>query len=129
MPTWFRSCDVGQRRRRLLAGLGLRANFNLRRPAGVWPGARPAGPPRPKAGRWRRASGAAGAALLRAILNTAVNDKRIKENPCRIDGADKESSPERPVLSVAEVYQLADAISVRYRALVPPRDVRQHAVG
>ena len=56
--------------------------------------------------------------LLRAILNTAAKDKRIKENPCQIDGADKESSPERPVLSVAEVYRLADAISPRYRALV-----------
>ena len=56
--------------------------------------------------------------LLRAVLNTAVNDKRIKENPCQIDGADKESSPERPVLSVAEVYRLADAVPPRYRALV-----------
>lgn len=56
--------------------------------------------------------------LLRAILNTAVIDKRIRENPCQIKGADKESSPERPVLSVAEVYRLADAIEPRYRALV-----------
>ena len=56
--------------------------------------------------------------LLRAILNTAVADKRIRENPCQIKGADKESSPERPVLSVPEVYRLADAIAPRYRALV-----------
>ena len=56
--------------------------------------------------------------LLRAVLNTAVNDKRLKENPCQIDGADKESSPERPVLSVAEVYRLANAVPPRYRALV-----------
>jgi integrase len=56
--------------------------------------------------------------LLRAILNTAVRDKRIKENPCQISGADKESSPERPVLSVPEVYRLADATAPRYRALV-----------
>jgi integrase len=56
--------------------------------------------------------------LLRAILNTAVRDKRIKENPCQISGADQESSPERPVLSVPEVYRLADAIEPRYRALV-----------
>jgi integrase len=56
--------------------------------------------------------------LLRAILNTALRDKRIKENPCQIEGADKESSPERPVLSVAEVYRLADAIAPRYRALI-----------
>src|SRR5690606_39059213 len=56
--------------------------------------------------------------LLRAILNTAVRDKRIKENPCQIPGADRESSPERPVLSVAEVFRIADAITPRYRALV-----------
>jgi integrase len=56
--------------------------------------------------------------LLRAVLNTAVRDKRIKENPCQIPGADRESSPERPVLSVAEVFQIADAITPRYRALV-----------
>ena len=56
--------------------------------------------------------------LLRAILNTAMKDKRIRENPCQIKGADRESSPERPVLSVAEVYRLAEAIEPRYRALI-----------
>jgi integrase len=56
--------------------------------------------------------------LLRAILNTAVRDKRIKENPCQIPGADRESSPERPVLSVAEVFRIAEVITPRYRALV-----------
>ncbi|WP_067451391.1 tyrosine-type recombinase/integrase [Actinomadura macra] len=56
--------------------------------------------------------------LLRAVLNTAVQDKRIKENPCQIPGADRESSPERPVLSVAEVFRIAEAIAPRYRALV-----------
>jgi integrase len=56
--------------------------------------------------------------LLRAILNTAVRDKRLRENPCQIRGADQESSPERPVLSVPEVYRLADAIEPRYRSLV-----------
>jgi integrase len=56
--------------------------------------------------------------LLRAVLNTAVRDRRIRENPCQIKGADKESSPERPVLSVPEVYRLAAAIEPRYRALI-----------
>jgi integrase len=56
--------------------------------------------------------------LLGAILNTAVRDERIRENPSQIKGADRESSPERPVLSVAEVYRLADAIEPRYRALI-----------
>jgi integrase len=61
---------------------------------------------------------AKGYRLLRAVLNTAVRDKRIKENPCQIPGADRESSPERPVLGVAEVFRIADAIAPRYRALV-----------
>ncbi|RCV49698.1 tyrosine-type recombinase/integrase [Marinitenerispora sediminis] len=56
--------------------------------------------------------------LMRAILNTAVSDRLIRENPCRIKGADKEDSEERPVLSVAEVFKVADAIKPRYRALV-----------
>jgi integrase len=56
--------------------------------------------------------------LLRAILNTAVRDKRIRENPCQLKGADKEPTAERPVLSVPEVYRLADAIEPRYRALI-----------
>ena len=50
--------------------------------------------------------------LLRAILSTAVTDQRIRENPCQIKGADKESSPERPVLSVPEMYRLADAATL-----------------
>jgi integrase len=56
--------------------------------------------------------------LLRAILNTAVDDGLIRSNPCRVKGADKETSPERPVLTVAHVYALADAIGLRYRALI-----------
>jgi integrase len=56
--------------------------------------------------------------LMRAILNTAVHDRRIRENPCQIKGADKEPTSERPVLSVRQVFDLADAISDRYRALV-----------
>jgi integrase len=56
--------------------------------------------------------------LLRAILNTAVDDGLIRGNPCRVKGADKETSPERPVLTVAQVFALADAIGPRYGALV-----------
>jgi integrase len=56
--------------------------------------------------------------LLRAIMNTAVDDGLIKRNPCRIKGAGKEDSPERPVLTVAQVYALADAIQPAYRALI-----------
>jgi integrase len=56
--------------------------------------------------------------ILRAMLNTAVDDELIKRNPCRIRGADRYEVPERPVLTVPEVYALADAIVPRYRLLV-----------
>jgi len=56
--------------------------------------------------------------LLKAILNTAVDDVIIRRNPCRIKGAGQEESAERPILTIAEVYALADAINPRYRVLV-----------
>ena len=56
--------------------------------------------------------------LLRAILNTALDDGAIRRNPCRIKGAGQEASPERPTLTIAQVYALADATDQRYRALV-----------
>ena len=55
--------------------------------------------------------------LLRAVFNTALDDGLIRRNPCRIKGADKEHSPERPVLTVAQIYALADAVGLRHRAL------------
>jgi integrase len=54
--------------------------------------------------------------LLKAVFNTAVDDGLIRHNPCRIKGAGQERSPERPVLTVPEVYALADAVGGRYRA-------------
>jgi integrase len=56
--------------------------------------------------------------LLKAVLNTALDDGVIRRNPCRIKGAGQEHSPERPVLTIGQVYALADAINPRYRALV-----------
>jgi integrase len=58
--------------------------------------------------------------LLRAVLNTAAaEDRIIRENPCRVRGADKENPAERPALTVAQVFALADAMpSPRYRVLV-----------
>ncbi|WP_405152199.1 site-specific integrase [Sphaerisporangium sp. NBC_01403] len=56
--------------------------------------------------------------LLKAVLTTAVDDQLIRRNPCRIKGAGQEKSAERPVLTVAQVYKLADTIEPRYRALV-----------
>ena len=56
--------------------------------------------------------------LLKAILNTAADDGLIRRNPCRIKGASVERSPERPVLSVRQVFDLAEVIGPRYRAMV-----------
>jgi integrase len=56
--------------------------------------------------------------VLKAVFNTAVDDGLIRRNPCRIKGAGQEKSAERPVLTVAQVYALADAADERYRALV-----------
>jgi integrase len=77
--------------------------------------------------RWRKRlidSGAKAATvakayrLLKAIMATAVDDGLIRRNPCRIRGASLDKSPERPVLTVPQVFALADAISQRYRALI-----------
>ena len=56
--------------------------------------------------------------LLRAVLNTAVDDGRIKRNPCRIKGADTTHAAERPVATVAQVFALAEAVGRQYRAFV-----------
>jgi integrase len=56
--------------------------------------------------------------LLKTIFNTAVDDEPIRRNPCRIKGAGQETVPERPVLTVPQVYALTDAADERYRVLV-----------
>jgi integrase len=56
--------------------------------------------------------------LLKAIMNTAADDRLIRRNPCRIKGASVEKSPERPVLTVQQVFDLAETIDPRYKALV-----------
>jgi integrase len=56
--------------------------------------------------------------LLRAMLNTAVDDELITKNPCRIHGAGVERSPERPVPTGDEVWAFAEVIDHRWRALV-----------
>jgi integrase len=56
--------------------------------------------------------------LLKAVLTTAADDGMIRRNPCRIKGAGQEKSPERPVLTIPQVFALADAVGQRYRALV-----------
>lgn len=57
--------------------------------------------------------------LLRAVLMTAVKeDELIRVNPCRIVGADQEKAAERPVLSVPQVFALAERVPDRFRALI-----------
>lgn len=56
--------------------------------------------------------------LLRQILQSAVDDRLIRENPCRIKGAATERSKERSIPSLDEVTRLADAIEPRYKAMV-----------
>lgn len=56
--------------------------------------------------------------LLKAVMATAVDDGLVSRNPCRIRGAGEERPPERPVLSVEQVWSLAEAIEPRYRVLV-----------
>jgi len=57
--------------------------------------------------------------LLHAIFTTAVEEDRIvRRNPCRIEGAGKEESDEREIISLPVVFAIAKAVPVRYHALV-----------
>lgn len=56
--------------------------------------------------------------LLHAILNTAVADELLLRNPCAIKGASQEKSPERPIASIPQVFEIADTIEPKFRAMV-----------
>lgn len=58
--------------------------------------------------------------LLKAIYNTAVEDKAATENPCQIKSAGKPPKP-RDVqpLTPAELVKVAEKVPERYRAAVP----------
>ena len=56
--------------------------------------------------------------LLRGMLRTAVDDRLLAENPCRIPGAGNERASERPFVPPEVVLRFANAIDDRYRALV-----------
>jgi integrase len=81
----------------------------------------------PAVRRWRKNLRDAGASvgtmakayrLLHAVLNTAVEDGSIRTNPCNIKGAGTYESDERPVATLAQVFELAEAIQPRYRLAV-----------
>ncbi len=57
-------------------------------------------------------------ALLRAILNTAVSDGAIGQNPCQIRGAGTIRTEPRPFAEPADVFALANAIDGRFRCMV-----------
>lgn len=65
-----------------------------------------------------RDQAAKGYRLLRAMLNTAVDDELIARNPCRIRGGGAEHADERPMIDADLVFRLASAITPRLRALV-----------
>lgn len=57
--------------------------------------------------------------LMRAALSTAVNeDQLLLRNPCRVQGADRESAAERPVVSVDQVLAIADGVPERLRSMI-----------
>lgn len=56
--------------------------------------------------------------VLRAVLNTAVEDGRLIANPCQLKGAGVERPAERPTITPAETWALADAVPAGRRALV-----------
>ncbi len=63
--------------------------------------------------------------LLRAVLMTATEeDKILPRNPCRIRGAGDEDAAERPVLTVAQVFELAERVGRR-----PVGNIRALAAG
>ncbi|MQY36024.1 putative prophage phiRv2 integrase [Streptomyces sp. RB17] len=56
--------------------------------------------------------------LLKAVLQTAVDDDLLRSNPCRIKGAGKEEADERPTATIEQVFDLADAMGPRWRLMV-----------
>ncbi|MEU7764544.1 site-specific integrase [Nocardia sp. NPDC049190] len=56
--------------------------------------------------------------FLRTVMNCAVRDQAIAVNPCSIKGAGSDRAKERTVASPAQVAELVEKITPRYRAAV-----------
>jgi integrase len=56
--------------------------------------------------------------FLRAVMNGAVREGAVPRNPCQIKGAGSDRAKERPVATPAQVAELVNAITPRYRAAV-----------
>ncbi len=55
---------------------------------------------------------------LRTMLETAVEDGIIAQNPCRVRGGAQENSIERSIPTIEQVHKLASSIEPRFRMLV-----------
>ena len=67
--------------------------------------------------------------LLKAILQTAVDDELIRRNPCRIKGAGNERSPERPTVTIEQVYAIAERCPAVVQGAGAAGGVHRPAVG
>jgi integrase len=56
--------------------------------------------------------------LVHAVCATAVEDGIVLRNPCLIKGASIERPAERPVATIQQVFEIADAIEPELRATV-----------
>lgn len=56
--------------------------------------------------------------LLRTLCTSAVEEELIASSPCTLRGAAEEWSPQRPVLTVEQVLDLADVVAPQYRAVI-----------
>lgn len=56
--------------------------------------------------------------LLRTIMGTAVEDGLVITNPCTIKGAGTEPPSKRPIVTVAQAFELADLVGPRFRSVV-----------
>lgn len=70
------------------------------------------------AGRPGRSTVAKAYRLLSTIMRTAVEDELILKNPCILKKAGVERPSERPIATVAQVYEIADTVGGRFRILV-----------
>lgn len=70
------------------------------------------------AGKGGRTSIAQSYRFLRAVMNAAVRDDAIDRNPCRIPGAGSDRAAERGIATPAQVAELVENITPRYRAAV-----------
>jgi integrase len=56
--------------------------------------------------------------FLRAVMNQAKRDGAVQVNPCQIPGAGSDRAKERGIATPAQVAELVEAITPRYRAAV-----------